>query len=102
MENIKVAIWGFGAMGSGVAKVLLRKKGVDITGVCDIHPARVAEKHLFEVLGVRLRGERADVLVSPDIEAVVSKEKCRHLHHRNGIPSPQRCSRRSSSLWKRA
>ena len=74
MENIKVAIWGFGAMGSGVAKVLLRKKGVDITGVCDIHPARVG-KSIFEVLGVE-RGERADVLVSPDIEAVVSKEKC--------------------------
>ena len=74
MENIKVAIWGFGAMGSGVAKVLLRKKGVDITGVCDIHPARVG-KSIFEVLGAE-RGERADVLVSPDIEAVVSKEKC--------------------------
>lgn len=46
MENIKVAIWGFGAMGSGVAKVLLRKKGVDITGVCDIHPARVGKASL--------------------------------------------------------
>ena len=30
MENVKVALWGFGAMGSGIAKVLLRKKGVDI------------------------------------------------------------------------
>ena len=61
MENIKVAIWGFGAMGSGVAKVLLGKKGVDITGVCDIHPARVG-KSIFEVLGVE-RGARADVFV---------------------------------------
>lgn len=26
MENVKVALWGFGAMGSGIAKVLLRKK----------------------------------------------------------------------------
>ena len=74
MENIKVAIWGFGAMGSGVAKVLLRKKGVDITGVCDIHPARVG-RSIFEVLGVE-RGERAEVLVSPDIESVVAKDKC--------------------------
>lgn len=99
MENIKVAIWGFGAMGSGVAKVLLRKKGVDITGVCDIHPARVG-KSIFEVLGVE-RGERADVLVSPDIEAVVSKEKC-DICIIATVPSPQRYSRRSSSLWKRA
>lgn len=32
MKNVKVALWGFGAMGSGIAKVLLSKKGVDITG----------------------------------------------------------------------
>ena len=32
-ENVKVAIWGFGAMGSGMAEVLLRKQGVDIVGV---------------------------------------------------------------------
>lgn len=73
MENIKVAIWGFGAMGSGVAKVLLRKKGVDITGVCDIHPNR-AGKSIFEVLGVE-KGDRKDVFVCPDIEEVVSKDK---------------------------
>ena len=47
MENVKVALWGFGAMGSGIAKVLLRKKGVDIVGVCDIHPAR-AGRSIYE------------------------------------------------------
>jgi len=26
MEKLKVAIWGFGAMGSGIARVLLQKK----------------------------------------------------------------------------
>ena len=36
MENVKVAIWGFGAMGSGIARMLLGKKGVEITGVCDM------------------------------------------------------------------
>ena len=50
-QNVKVTIWGFGAMGSGIAEVLLRKKGVDIVGVCDIHPDRVG-KSLFDVLGV--------------------------------------------------
>lgn len=40
MENVKVAIWGFGAMGSGMARMLLKKKGVDIVGVCDLHPER--------------------------------------------------------------
>ena len=40
-EALKVSIWGFGAMGSGIAEVLLRKKGVEITGVCVMHPDRV-------------------------------------------------------------
>jgi DNA-binding NarL/FixJ family response regulator len=32
MENVKVIIWGLGAMGSGMADMLLKKKGVDIVG----------------------------------------------------------------------
>ena len=74
MENVKVAIWGFGAMGSGIAKVLLGKKGVDIVGVCDIHPARVG-KSIFELLGVE-RGDRADVTVNPEIKEVVHDGNC--------------------------
>ncbi len=71
MENIRVAIWGFGAMGSGIAKVLMRKKGVVITGVCDIHPQRVG-KSIYEIAGVE-RGSRPDVKVSPDIEKVAAR-----------------------------
>lgn len=71
-ENVKVAIWGFGAMGGGMAEVLLRKKGVDIVGVCDIHPDRVG-KSMFEVLGV-LKGDRADVVIKNDILQVISKK----------------------------
>ncbi len=37
MEPIKIAIWGFGAMGQGMAEMLLSKKGVDLVGVCDIN-----------------------------------------------------------------
>ena len=74
MELVRVALWGFGAMGSGVAKVLLQKQGVVITGVCDIHPQRV-NKSIFELLGVS-RGDREDVLVCPDIETVVKRGSC--------------------------
>ncbi len=73
-ENVKVAIWGFGAMGSGMAEVLLRKKGVDIVGVCDIHPDRV-NKSMFEVLGVS-RGDRKDVVILGDITKVISPKSC--------------------------
>ena len=74
MENVKVALWGFGAMGSGIAKVLLRKKGVDIVGVCDIHPARVG-RSIYELLEID-RGSRDDVLVNPKIEEVVHDGNC--------------------------
>ncbi len=33
MKNVKVIIWGLGAMGGGCADMLLNKKGVDIVGV---------------------------------------------------------------------
>lgn len=34
MENVKIALWGFGAMGSGIARLLLEKQGVEIVSVC--------------------------------------------------------------------
>ncbi len=73
-ENVKVAIWGFGAMGSGMAKMLLTKKGVDIVGVCDRNPARVG-KSIFELLNVE-RGDRADVIINPEIDEVISEKSC--------------------------
>ncbi len=73
-ENVKVAIWGFGAMGSGMAKMLLTKKGVDIVGVCDRNPARVG-KSIFELLNIE-RGDRADVIINPEIDAVISEKSC--------------------------
>ncbi len=70
MENIRIAIWGFGAMGAGMAKMLYKKSGVDITGVCDSHPD-LAGKSIAEVLGIdRWQG----VVISDDIEAVLEGE----------------------------
>jgi len=69
--KVKVSIWGFGAMGSGMAEVLLRKQGVEIVGVCDLHPDRVG-RSLFELLGVP-RGERKEVIVQGDIHKVISR-----------------------------
>lgn len=74
MKNVKVAVWGFGAMGSGIVRALLTKKGVDIVGVCDLHPQRVG-KSIFEVLDVA-RGDRADVVVTPDIDEAVRAGQC--------------------------
>ena len=50
MENVKVIIWGLGVMGSGMARMLLKKEGVDIVGGIDIGDK--VGKALYEVLGV--------------------------------------------------
>ncbi|MBN2880244.1 MAG: Gfo/Idh/MocA family oxidoreductase [Clostridia bacterium] len=71
MENVKVAIWGFGAMGAGMAKMLLRKSGVDIVSVCDVHPNR-AGKSVAKVLGCE---KYDDVIIEPDIEKSLANVK---------------------------
>ena len=70
-ENVKVIIWGFGAMGGGIAEVLLRKRGVEIVGVCDLHPDR-AGRSMFELLGVDRAGRR-DVVLQSDIHQVLHR-----------------------------
>ena len=87
MKQIQVALWGFGAMGSGIAKVLLTKKGVEITGVCDIHPDRVG-KSIYDLLGVE-RGDRNDVKVIGDIDAALT-------------PKPDLCILATDSFTKKA
>lgn len=74
MTNVKVAIWGFGAMGSGIARMLLEKKGVDITGVCDTHPDRKG-KSIFDILGVDRAG-RENVTVKENIADFALKGRC--------------------------
>jgi len=73
MENIKVIIWGFGAMGSGMAKMLLNKKGVEIVGVCDRAEERLG-KDMYEVLNADREG-RKPVIINGDIEEIVKNTK---------------------------
>lgn len=68
-ENVKVIIWGFGAMGSGMARMLLKKKGVDIVGVCDRNAARRG-RSMFDVLGVE-RGDRPEVIINEKVDEVI-------------------------------
>lgn len=69
MDNLKVLIWGFGAMGSGMAEMLMKKKGIEITAVCDMHPDRVGQS-IYDLLNIP-RGERPDVRISSDIKEIV-------------------------------
>lgn len=61
-------------MGSGMAKMLLNKKGVEITGVCDMHPEKVG-KDIHEILGIP-RGERKPVIVNSKHEEAFPLASC--------------------------
>ncbi len=67
MDKVKIGIWGFGAMGSGIAKLLLETEGVEIIGICDLHPERIG-KDFHEVLGLE---SKSGVLINPKIEEVI-------------------------------
>ena len=72
-ETVKVVIWGFGAMGSGMVKMISSKKGFEITGVCDRNP-EIVGKSIYDVLA--LKKPKNDVIVQPNIELVVKKDIC--------------------------
>lgn len=60
MENVKVIIWGLGAMGGGMADMLLKKKGVDIVGAVG-RGAKIG-KSMYDFIKTE-RGDRPDVLI---------------------------------------
>lgn len=70
MENVKVIIWGLGAMGSGIARMLLKKEGVDIVGSIDIG-AKVG-KPLHEVIGVEA-SEKTKAIVGTTSDYITEK-----------------------------
>ena len=69
-QRIRVAQWGLGAMGQGVAKVILAKQGLELVGAFDIRP-ELAGKDVGEVLGVELAG----VVVSDDPASILDPAK---------------------------
>lgn len=73
-EFVRIVIWGFGAMGSGMAEMLLSKQGFQITGVCDLSPKRVG-KRLSELLKTKVP-THSDVVIQNDIQGLVDPNIC--------------------------
>jgi 4-hydroxy-tetrahydrodipicolinate reductase len=73
MEKIKVAIWGFGAMGSGMAKMIIEKDGFDIVGVCDLYD-KIVGKSIFEILKVENPYDH-DVKITDKVEDILQNNK---------------------------
>ena len=70
MENVKVIIWGLGAMGSGMAEMLLKKKGVDIVGA--VGRGNKVGKSMYDFLSIE-RGDRPDVIIGTPEDVITEK-----------------------------
>ncbi len=70
MKQIRVLQWGLGAMGSGMARLALKKSGLKIVAAVDGYEGYNG-KDLGEVIGV----ENTDVIVTNKPETVLDKEK---------------------------
>ncbi len=69
-ENVKVIIWGFGAMGSGMAETLLKKKGIEIVGAIDIEPK--LGNSIYDYIDVE-KGNNKDVIIQTAEETIKDK-----------------------------
>ncbi len=71
MKPIRVLQWGLGAMGSGMARLVLEKPGLEIVAAVDSRPD-YAGKDLGDVLKIE---RKLGIPVSADPDAVLDKEK---------------------------
>jgi 4-hydroxy-tetrahydrodipicolinate reductase len=71
LKKLKAALYGVGAVGSLIAKFLLKKEGIEIVGAIDVAKEKV-NKDLGEVLHL---DKRVGVTISNNAETVLSKKK---------------------------
>lgn len=69
MKRIRVAMWGFGAMGSGMVRLMLEKEGLEVAGVIDQRPELVG-KDIGELLKL---GKEVGIKVTDKPESVLDK-----------------------------
>ena len=70
MEELKVIINGEGNIGSGIVRVLSKRKGVKISAVIDIDPKKIG-KDAGEIAGIDPIG----VIIEPDLRTACEREK---------------------------
>ncbi|MEY8001510.1 2,4-diaminopentanoate dehydrogenase [Clostridium sp. Mt-5] len=71
-RKIRVIIWGLGSMGSGIAKMILSKKGFTIVGAIDMDPGKIGKK-LYEVLDTDAN-EDNNCIVVKDADEVIKPQ----------------------------
>ncbi|PLX17278.1 MAG: NADP-binding protein [Candidatus Muiribacterium halophilum] len=68
MAAVKVLQWGFGAMGSGMAKLVLEKKTLELCGVVDMR-----EDYIGKDAGDILKREKTGAMIYNNFEEAVEK-----------------------------
>jgi len=71
MRHTRVALWGFGAMGQGIAKMIDSKEDIKIVGACDTNPA-LQNKPLGEILQYLKKDRHVPIL--SDIDTVLEND----------------------------
>ncbi len=66
MKKVRIVVWGLGAMGSGMAKALLARPGVEIVGAIDRHEGRMG-RPLGQVLGI----DGPDINIEADPQTII-------------------------------
>lgn len=77
MEQIKIAIIGLGAMGSGIAKLALEKSIFKMVGAIDIRP-EAKGKDLGDFLEIN---KKTGVLISDKVETILDSSKVDLIFH---------------------
>lgn len=67
-DKVKVILWGLGAMGGGMAKMVLEKEGMEIVGAIATNPAKVG-RDLGDILG---QGVKVGVTASGSASHVIA------------------------------
>ena len=70
-QPIRVLQWGLGAMGSGMARLMLEKPGLEVVAAVAYRPA-LAGRDLGDVLGL---GKNLGIIVTNNPDTVLDKEK---------------------------
>ena len=66
MKKTRVVLWGLGAMGSGIAKALMKRSNVEIVGVL-----KATESHVGKTLAEALGEGNCQVKITQDVAAVL-------------------------------
>ncbi|SDE17331.1 2,4-diaminopentanoate dehydrogenase [Sporomusa acidovorans] len=70
-RKVRVVVWGLGSMGSGIARMMLGKKGFTIVGAIDMDPKKVGKK-LYEILEIAANEDNS-CTVTENAEDVIKK-----------------------------